>query len=163
MNGWVVLLWSFVSALVLIVIGIFIALVMMGRIALFPSAAETIEPTPEATGVIDTTYSVLVLNATAEEGLDVQVRDTLLNNGWAGDAVNYGDAGQQDFETTTVYYVAEADEQAAIGLADLIGGADVAQSDFYADASNPDEKKLVVVIGLDRTATGGESTEAPSE
>jgi len=163
MNGWVVLLWAFVSALVLIVIGIFVALVMMGRIALFPAEAETIAPTPEETGVVDTTYSVLVLNATAEEGLDVQLRDTLLNSGWAGDAVNYGDAGQQDFETTTVYYVAEADEQAAIGLADLIGGADVAQSDFYADASNPDEKKLVVVIGLDRAASTGDSTETPAE
>jgi hypothetical protein len=162
MNGWVVLLWSFVAALILIVAGIFTALVVMGRITLFPEAVPSAEPTPEVTGVVDTTYSVLILNATGEEGLDVQMRDTIINGGWAADTVIYGSAGSQDFADTTIYYVAEADELAAIGLADLIGGAQVEQSDFYADPSDPEQKQLVIVIGLDRSSSAPEPTETPA-
>lgn len=163
MNGWVVLLWSFVAALVLIVAGIFVALVLMGRINLFPAAEQSIAPTPEVTGVVDTTYSVLVLNATSEEGLDVDLRDTIINNGWAADAVSYGDAGQQDFADTTIYYVSETDELAAMGLADVIGGAELVQDDFYADPNNPEQKQLVVVIGADRSTSGSGSEETPAE
>lgn len=163
MNGWLVLLWSFVAALVLIVVGIFVALLMMGRIALFPSAEETVAPAPEATGVVDTTYSVMILNATPEEGLDDQLRETLLNAQWPDDLISYSPAGQQDFAETTVYYVSEADQQAAIGLADLIGGAHVEQSDFYANLNDPEQKQLVIVIGLDRSSVQPDATEAPAE
>ncbi len=163
MNGWVVLLWSFVAALVLIVIGIFVSLVMMERIVLFPSGEETVQPTPEPTGVVDTSYSVLILNATSEEGLDSQLRETLINAQWPDDQISYGDAGQQDFAETTVYYVSEADELAAVGLADLIGGAHVEQDDFYADPNDPEQKQLVVVIGLDRSDAASEPEETPAE
>lgn len=163
MNGWVVLLWSFVAALILIVVGIFVALVLMGRINLFPAAEPTIAPTPEETGVIDPTYSVLVLNATGEDGLDVQMRETIVNNGWPADSVSYGTAGSQDFADTTVYYVSEADELAAIGLADVIGGAEVVQDDFYADPNDPEQKQLVIVIGTDRSTVAPESEEPPAE
>ncbi|MFJ4222618.1 LytR C-terminal domain-containing protein [Microbacterium sp. NPDC089695] len=164
MNGWIVLLWSFVAALVLIIGGIFGSLVVMGRISLFPEAVPTATPTPEETGVIDTTYSVLILNATADEGLDEQMRDTLINSGWAADIVFASDSTSQDFSTTTVYYVADEDELAAIGLAGLIGGADVQQSDFYAAMNDTDQKQLTVVIGLDRSANppaSPEETPAP--
>lgn len=163
MNGWVVLLWSFVAALVLIVIGIFVALMLMGRITLFPEAEPSIAPTPEVTGVVDTTYSVWVLNATAEEGLDVDLRDTIINNGWAAESVNNGPAGSQDVADTTVYYVAEADELAAIGLADVIGGAEVVQDDFYADPNDPEQKQLVVVIGADRSTVASDPADTPAE
>ncbi|MDQ0642357.1 LytR C-terminal domain-containing protein [Microbacterium murale] len=163
MNGWVVLLWSFVAALVLIVVGIFVALVLMGRINLFPSAEPSIAPTPEVTGVIDPTYSVLVLNATGEEGLDVDLRDTIINSGWAAESVSYGAAGSQDFADTTVYYVSEADELAAIGLADVIGGAEIVQDDFYADPNDPEQKQLVVVIGTDRSTAAPDPAETPAE
>jgi hypothetical protein len=160
MNGWVVLLWSFVAALVLIIAGIFGSLVVMGRISLFPDAAPTSAPTPEETGVVDTSYSVMILNASPDEGLDAQLRDQLINEGWAADTVFASDSASQDFETTTVYYVADEDEAAAIGLADLIGGADVQQSDFYAGQNDTGGKQLVVVIGLDRAGASGE-TPAP--
>ena len=164
MNGWIVLLWSFVAALVLIIGGIFGSLVVMGRITLFPEAVPTATPTPEETGVIDTSYSVLILNATADEGLDEQMRETLINNGWAADVVFASDSTSQDFTTTTVYYVADEDELAAIGLAGLIGGADVQQSDFYAAMNDTEQKQLTVVIGLDDSANppaSPEETPAP--
>lgn len=96
MNGWVVLLWSFVAALVLIIGGIFGSLVVMGRVSLFPEAVPTAVPTPEETGV-DTSISVLILNGTPDEGSDTQMRDLLINNGWASDIVFAGDSSSQDF------------------------------------------------------------------
>lgn len=156
MNGWVVLLWSFVAALVLIIGGIFGSLVVMGRITLFPEAAPSAAPTPEKTGIVDTTFSVMILNATPDEGLDVQIRDSLINSGWPADKVLASDSASVDFPTTTVYYVAGEDELAALGLADLIGGAAVEQSDFYADLAEGDGKQLTIVIGMDR------STSAPA-
>ncbi|WP_375082292.1 LytR C-terminal domain-containing protein [Microbacterium sp. CR_7] len=162
MNGWIVLLWSFVAALVLIIGGIFGSLVVMGRISLFPEAVPTAMPSPEETGVVDTTYSVLILNATADEGLDDQMRDTLINSGWSADVVFASDSTSQDFSTTTVYYVADEDELAAIGLAGVIGGADVQQSDFYADMNDTDQKQLTVVIGLDRSSNPPAATETPA-
>lgn len=160
MNGWVVLLWSFVAALVLIIAGIFGSLVVMGRISLFPEAVPSSVPTPTETGVVDTAFSVLILNASPDDGLDEQMRDVLVNNGWAAGAVYASDSDSADFATTTVYYVEEDDELAAIGLAGVIGGAAVEQSDYYAQLNETDSEQLVVVIGLDRTAAGSE-TPAP--
>lgn len=160
MNGWVVLLWSFVAALILIIGGIFGALVVMERITLFPEAAPSATPTPEETGVVDVTYSVMILNASPDAGLDEQMRDDLINNGWAAGSVFATDSDSQDFTTTTVYYIADEDELAAIGLARLIGGAEVEQSDAYASLNDTGAKQLTVVIGVDRT-TAAPETPAP--
>ncbi|MBP3976052.1 LytR C-terminal domain-containing protein [Microbacterium sp. BLY] len=160
MNGWVVLLWSFVAALVLIIVGIFGALTVMGRIDLFPEAAPSAAPTPEQTGVIDTSYSVLILNASPDDGLDDQMRDTLINEGWPAASVLASDSESDDFATTTVYYVSAEDEEAATGLAGIIGGAQVQQSDYYAGQTEDGQKQLTVVIGVDRTAAAPE-TPAP--
>jgi hypothetical protein len=157
MNGWVVLLWSFVAALVLIIAGIFGSLVVMGRIELFPEAAPSAVPTPEETGVVDTAYSVMILNATPDEGLDEQMRDTLINTGWPADIVFASDSASTDFTTTTIYYVNDEDEAAAIGLAGVIGGAEVRQEDFYADLNDTGGAQLTVVIGLDRSASAPET------
>ena len=105
----------------------------------------------------DSTYSVMILNASPDEGLDEQMRDLLINNGWAADVVFASDSASQDFSTTTVYYVAEEDELAALGLANLIGGAAVEQSDFYSDLNDTGAKQLTVVIGLDRATTAPET------
>lgn len=151
MNGWVVLLWSTAAALVLIVGGIFLSLVVMGRIELFPQAEPDAVATPVIEAAIDPSYRVLILNGTAEDGLDADVRAVLLQNGWADDMVLASAGSTTDFETTTVYYVVEADKPAAEGVADLIGGATVTQSDFYAGLNDSDSPQLTVVLGLDRT------------
>ncbi|MFS2280065.1 LytR C-terminal domain-containing protein [Microbacterium sp. OR21] len=163
MNGLVVLLWSAAVALVLIVCGIFVSLVMMDRISLFAGD----DPTPVQTGAgvvaeLDTSYRVLILNATPEEGLVAEVREKLLAEGWATGDVFGSDGSSQEFSKTTVFYVADADEGAALGLADLLGGAEVEQSDFYAALNDTDEPQLTVVIGLDRVAGNAPATETPA-
>lgn len=167
MNGFVVLLWSAAVALVLIVGGIFGALVMMDRISFGPEAGPAPEQTQGTAPVIDTTYRVLILNATPQEGLVESVRELLLAEGWKAEDV-FGSAGSsQEFDKTTVFYVDEADAAAAMGVADAIGGAEVQQSDFYEGQNVSDQPQLTVVIGLDRatpaTSKSEDTEEAPAE
>lgn len=167
-RGGMVLLWSAIATVVLVAVGVFGTMVATGRIALFPEPAVTPAAVPTAEAVLDTSFAVLVLNATPEQGLAGQVRDAVISAGWSADAVLASEAGTDDFATTTVYYAAAGDEGAARGLAAAIGGADVALNDAYQPADDPDTadvdesatKQLVVVIGLDRTAAG-QATPAP--
>jgi len=161
MNALVVLLWSAAVALVLIVIGIFVALVMMGRITLFSSDEGGSPQDPGVVAKLDTSYRVLILNATHEEGLSDAVRQQLLGEGWAAADVFGSDGSSQEFAETTVFYVDAADEAAALGVAQVLGDAQVEQSDFYAALNDSDRKQLTVVIGLDRgTGASGTPTDA---
>ncbi len=159
MRGGMVFLWAVVATVILVVAGIFGSLVMSGRISLAPEPVPTTEPAPVVEPVVDTTYPVLVLNATPQEGLATQVRDVVITAGWSADLVTAGAAGSTDFPTTTVYYAQEADEAAALGLAETIGGAEIALSAQYLPPDDPETeedeagRQLTVVIGLDRVDT----------
>nr|WP_205834847.1 LytR C-terminal domain-containing protein [Microbacterium sp. CFH 90308] len=153
MRGWVVLLWAALATVVLIAVGIFGTLLASGRIELFPEPTPTVQPEPEVTPVVDVSYKVQILNATPEQGLATQMKDVIVTAGWADGDVLAGGAGSEDFPETTVFYVNPEDEAAAAGLADVIGGANIEQSDAYPPA-DPAMKQLTVVIGLDRTAAG---------
>lgn len=152
LNAWVALLWASVAAIILIIGGTFAMFVFSGRIVLFPEASQTQTTAPEDEGVLDVTFPVLILNGTPDTGLEQRTRDTLVNVGWSGTDVEAGTSGVTDFPTTTVYYLLEDDEQAALGLANLLGGADIAQSDHYSDPAKPDQRVLTVVLGLDGQA-----------
>ncbi|BDV31308.1 LytR C-terminal domain-containing protein [Microbacterium terricola] len=156
MNGWVVMIWAVVATVVLVAAGILGTLLATGRIDLFPAPEATVAstPAPEITPVLDPTYTVLVLNATSQDGLATEVKTEIEAAGWAAEDVLASEASQDDFETTTVYYAFEEDAAAAAGLADVLGGALVAQSDQYLQtaAGEGDEqpKQLTVVLGMDR-------------
>ncbi|MET0297453.1 MAG: LytR C-terminal domain-containing protein [Microbacterium sp.] len=152
MRGWVVLLWAALATIILVAVGIFGTLMLQGRIELFPTPTPTPTPTVEVEPVVDTSYSVNILNATPEEGLATQLKDTLVGAGWLADNVLASGAGANDFPMTTVYYATAADEAAAKGLAQTIGGADIELSEVYQPVADPEAKLLTVVIGLDRTA-----------
>lgn len=160
MRAWVVLLWALLATVVLVAVGIFATLLVSGRVVLFPTPEPTATPLPVVTPVVDTTYEVLILNATPESGLATQMKDVVVGAGWSVDAINAGEAGSTDFAETTVYYLLPGDEAAAAGLAEVIGGANVAQSDRYPPAT-PEGKQLTIVIGLDRTSTPPTPTPTP--
>ncbi|MDR6868919.1 hypothetical protein J2Y69_003545 [Microbacterium resistens] len=163
MNGWVVLLWSVVAALILAAGGIFGAMVSMGQISFGPEPSMSAPtPTPTVTGVLDPSYGVLVLNATSGEGLATGMRETLIGAGWPASSVLAGDADAQDFPETTVFYLTEADKPAALGLADRIGGAKVQLSDVYHDDFGEGAKQLTIVIGLDRLPQQPAPVESPA-
>jgi hypothetical protein len=160
MRAWLVLLWAVVATIVLITIGIFGTLIASGRIELFPAPVPVATPQATVEPVVDTTYDVVILNATPEEGLATQLKDVLVEAGWPTDNVTAGEAGSQDFPETTVFYLAPEDEAAAAGLAGVIGGAKIAQSDVYQPA-DAESKQLTIVIGLDRTAAPPSATPTP--
>jgi hypothetical protein len=56
-----------------------------------------------------------------------------------------------------VYYPLASDEAAALALAEVIGGAEVAQSEVYQPLDDPEARQLAVVLGLDRTTAGAET------
>ncbi|MFT4136505.1 LytR C-terminal domain-containing protein [Microbacterium sp.] len=154
----VVLLWAAAATIVLTGAGIFGTLVATGRVALFPATVPSVAPveTPDAL-VVDTSYSVLVLNATPQEGAGDAMRDLVIAAGWSEESVYAGDAGSEDFPATTVFYADPDDEGAARALAQAIGGAQLTLSDVYQPADDPDaegeQKQLTIVVGLDRTTT----------
>ena len=160
MRGWVVLLWAVLATIVLIAVGIFGTLLASGRIELFPTPAPVVTPVPTVEPVVDTTYEVLILNVTPEDGLATQLKDVVVAAGWPVDSVLASEAGSDDFPETTVYYLAPEDEPAARGLAGVIGGANVEQSDTYQPA-NAESRQLTIVIGLDRTAAAPSATPTP--
>lgn len=144
-------MWSAIAAIILIALGIFGTMVATGRITLFPTPEPTQVVVPTAEPTLDTSYKVTILNATPQQGLGGRMSDTLVAAGWSADAVTAGEAGSEDFALTTVFYSAAADEGAARGLAQAIGGASVIQSDAYDNLSGDDSSQLVLVVGLDRT------------
>lgn len=153
MRGGVVLLWSLIATIVLVAAGIFGTMLATGRIALAPTPTASPSALPTAEARLDTSYKVTILNATPERGLASAMSDTLVAAGWSADDVTAGDAGSEDFATTTVYFSSPADEGAARGLASAIGGADVELSDAYAGLWGADVPQLALVIGLDRVGS----------
>ncbi|NNH03010.1 LytR C-terminal domain-containing protein [Microbacterium ulmi] len=160
MRGWVVFLWAALATIVLVTLGIFGTLLASGRVVLFPTPTPTVVAPPAVEPVVDTSYRVLILNATPEDGLATQLKDVVVAGGWAADSVTAGDAQSQDFAETTVFFAYPEDEAAALGLAQVIGGAKTAQSDVYQPLDDPEARQLAIVIGLDRTAAG--ATPAPT-
>lgn len=161
-RGGIVFAWSAAATIVIVAVGVFGSLIVTGRITLFPEPAATATVAPPAEAVIDTSYAVYIINATSQSGLAGTVASQVIAAGWASDTVFPTESESEDFATTTVYYAAPADEGAARGLAQAIGGAAVALSAAYQPVDDPntpdvDEsaaKQLVIVIGLDRTAAG---------
>lgn len=152
MRGWTIFLWAALATIVLIVAGIFGTLVATGRITLESAPEPVVTPTPTIEAVVDTSYDVLVLNATPEDGLATRTKSTIVQAGWADGSVLASEAGTTDFPETTVYYLEPADAAAAAGLADVVGAERVEQSDVYQPA-DPDSKQLTVVLGLDKVPT----------
>lgn len=156
-----VVVWSAAVTVVLIAVGIAGVLLSTGAISLAPQATAAPPPTPES--VLDTSYDILVLNASGHDGLATEIAEQLIAGKWTAEAVSAGDAAASDFATTTVYYPTEADAPAARSLADEIGGADLALSDAYLPGDDPatedvDEsavKLLVIVVGQDRVPAAG--------
>jgi hypothetical protein len=151
-----IVLWSAVATVVLILVGVFGTMLATGRLDFAPAPAATEAAGPVAP-MVDTSYPVLVLNATDQVGLGAELRDVVIANGWAEGDVQESNASTTDFQTTTVYYPSEADEAAARGLADVIGGAEVSLDDTFQVVSDPSAPgvdgevgaQLVIVVGLD--------------
>lgn len=164
MHGWFVLLWAAVATAVLIAVGIFAAMLAMGKISFDAAPTPTATPTATVTKpALDTSYAVFVLNGTTADGLAASTRDAIVAAGFPGAAVATADADDQSFPKTTVYFPSAADKPAAEALAALIGATQVAQSDRYHNDVVPDQKQLTVVLGLDLVKNAPTTQPTPSD
>ncbi|GAA3760188.1 hypothetical protein GCM10022240_10980 [Microbacterium kribbense] len=151
LRGWVIFAWAALATILLIALGIVGTLLVSGRLAPLPAAGPTQSAASTVTPVVDTSYNVLILNATGTPGAATSVTSALVAAGWNRSSVSPGDAGST-YPTTTVYYTLPQDAGAAAGLAKLIGGAAVVQSDRYQPAGDPEARQLTIVLGADRAA-----------
>lgn len=141
----------------LVAIGIVSTLALSGRPSPQAPPVATGTPTPTVTPVLDTSYSVLVLNATSTAGLATSMKDRLVHAGWQSQLVTAGDASSS-YPTTTVYYARAGDQAAAEGLARLVGARHLAVSDRYLPSGDPGAKQLTVVLGTDLVASPSPTT-----
>ncbi len=167
MRAGLVLFWAAIATVVLLVAGIFASMVYTGRIDLTPQTAPSYSDTPEVPAVRDTSYSILVLNGTANPAASTDAVARLEAAGWTADKVIAGAASTTSFATTTVYYSSDADLGAAKGLADLLNAGSIVQSNAYTGASgtpspgatSASTKQLTIVLGADYQL--GTATPAP--
>jgi hypothetical protein len=145
-----IVLWAAVATVLLVAVGILGTLWAGGRFGAAPTTPVVPTSGVTATPVIDTSYTVLVLNATTDPALGGSVSADVIAAGWSADDVTAGEAGSHDFAETTVFYATAEDEGAARGLAQAIGGADIEFSEAYQDGE--ELKQLVIVLGADRVA-----------
>lgn len=168
-RGWIVVAWAALATALLVGGGVTYLAVINNNIqftdafggggtgAGTSAPAETPTPTPTITPVTDGTLAVTVLNGTENVGLAGRVGQAAIDGGWnVGTMAN---ASSTDFATTTVYYEDPANEAAALGLAQLLGGVGTSQSATFQGAA------LTVVLGTDYAGPGLDAgaVEAPAD
>lgn len=163
-RGWRVLAWSALATVLLVGAGIgYLAVIdnniqftdTPGSSSSSAAPADTPTPTPTVEPVTDGTKSVTILNGTEIAGLATRVGDAAVAGGWnVGSRAN---ASSTDFGTTTVYYADPANEAAARGLAQLLGGVPVELNASFPGAD------LTVVLGIDYAGPGLAEPAAPVE
>lgn len=156
MRGWTTLLWASVAAVVLFAAGVFGTLVAMGRITFGEETAT--QPTSSAgTPVearVDTSYTILVMNATEDPAKTEQVTQLLLAAGWAQEQIFALESEQKDFAETTIYYSLPGDLAPAMGLADIVSAQHTDQSDTYQMGDIDESPQLTIVVGADFGSEG---------
>lgn len=145
MRKGLVALWALVALIVLFAGGLFGALVLTGKIDL--GSAPITTPSPGETLTPDTSFTVVILNASPDQSAEARATQQLVGAGWSGENLLTLPAAQQDFAETTVYYPREGDRTAARALAAVVGAKQVALNDIYYPGG--DAKQLVLVIGKD--------------
>ncbi len=153
-RGWATFLWASVAAVVLFVGGVFGALVVMGKISFGDETPQTGIAQAPIEARIDTSYSILILNATPDAAKTAEVTAILVANGWTQEQIFSIDSDDKDFARTTVYYPLPGDQSPALGVAGLVGDALVEQSDVYQVGDAADAAQLTIVIGADFTSAG---------
>lgn len=143
----VVLLWAALAAVLLFVVGVVGMLALQQRQS--APAPQSSSDIAQTAGNVDTTYTVLVLNASGDDTRGGEIEQKLRDAGWAEGDILPVTADEQGFETTTVFYVDDADREAAVGLAQLVGAREVQQDGTYAEAQGGEKSPLTVVIGVD--------------
>lgn len=145
----VVLLWALVGLVVLFSAGVVGTLALTDGLPWQQNQEAQPGPEPEVEAKLDTTYTVLVLNASGDDSRTQPVADKIVAAGWPADLVLPSVASEQDFTETTVFYVEDADAPAALALAEVLGVTNIVKDATYAQTQGDEKAPLTVVIGVD--------------
>lgn len=116
---------------------------------------------PEAAGVaaeLDPDATVAVLNGTETPNLAAGV-DQAISEQELGTILFSGSAAESDVQISAVFYMDDADEAAAKGLAQQLGGLSTYSTENYGEY----EARLVVLLGSDYAGPGFDEAEALTE
>ncbi|THG29842.1 LytR C-terminal domain-containing protein [Naasia lichenicola] len=156
-RGFVTFAWAALATGILVGLGVVWILVINDRVS-FDSpfggtgtgtVAESTTAAPTVAPTIDPSASIIILNGTETDGLAGQVGNTLSAAGWTVGST--GTNATPDVTTTTIYYDNPAQEGAAKGLSEALGGAPIELSQaFYVEGLN----RIGILIGADYVPAG---------
>lgn len=109
-------------------------------------------PPPAIKPEINPEAEVVVLNGTSMPGFGAVVDGIITENQW-GTILFSTEAAASDVEISAVFYASVADEAAALGLANELGGVSIYQSYEYSQEYGA---RLVVLIGSDYAGPGSD-------
>lgn len=154
-RGFVTFAWAALATGILVGLGVVWILVINDRVSFdnpFGGSGtsgessivdQAVEPT------IDPSASIIILNGTETDGLAGQVGNTLSAAGWTVGST--GTNATPDVTTTTIYYDNPAQEGAARGLSEALGGVPIELSQaFYVEGLN----RIGILIGADYVPAG---------
>jgi hypothetical protein len=154
-RGWIVFAWAVLATVILVVGGLYVLSTFNPSIkfGLGTSAGSTPTPTgtptPKITPIEDPStiasrnITVVVLNGTAEVGLQNKAAAKLTAKGWVVSGTSNSSA--TNITTSTVYYNSAANEDVAEGIQILLGAQDIQFSNAYPG------QPITVVVGSDFT------------
>lgn len=121
-----------------------------GTLPILPTEAP-VEPTVEkTTPALDPEASIVILDGTSATGeVALRLDPIIVQEQW-GIVISAGPAASTDVEISAVFYSDLADEAAALGLAQKLGGLSAYQSDEYVDTG----ARLIVLLGSDYAGPG---------
>ncbi len=149
---WAYLVSALLGIVVLTGIGIVVVQTTGSNVVNFtsegkPGGANVSQTEPE----LDPEASVVVLNGTTMPEFGAIVDGIITQNSW-GQILFSGPAAANDVATSAVFYSDPADEAAALGLAQQLGGVSAYPSEAYTEY----EARLVVLLGADYAGPGSE-------
>lgn len=150
-GGWKWVGWTALAAVIVATAGVLGAMGYLGRLGGTPeeTPAATEAPASTAPPTLDPATPVTVLNGTDVSGLAGKAADVLTGSGLTVAATS--NASESDVTETMVYYSKPELEGAARGIAGLLPGSDVQQSDEFTVIG----ADLVVVVGADYAQSVG--------
>jgi hypothetical protein len=154
-RGWIVFAWAVLATGILVIGGLFILSVydpsvhlsLGGSTAAQSTSGATSTPAPVVTPITDPktiasrNITITVLNGTATVGLQNTAASKLKAAGWTVGAT--ASSTSTTITTTTVYYSASTNQDAALGIAQLLGSTNVEFSNAFLGSP------VTVVVGSD--------------
>lgn len=119
------------------------------------------EPRPtqtDAPAELDPTATVAVLDGTQTPDLGMNVDQTITAEGW-GQILFSEKLAEPDVEISAVFYRDPADEAAARGLAEKLGGVSTYVTEDYEELG----ARLIVLLGADYAGPGADAAAAQAE